>query len=86
MFGPGAQKLRSAAMECDLVRKFNNRQKSLKVFILMYNVGAQGVNLDPSCRYVIVATGAINASLEIQAWGKVVWVSAVLSYRYGECA
>ncbi len=44
---------------------FNNPESPLKVLVLMYNVGAQGVHLDPCCCRVLVATGAINASLEI---------------------
>ena len=57
-----------------LVQAFNNPESAVKVLILMYNVGAQGVNMDTcSCR-VVVATGAINASLEIQAWGRVIRV------------
>ena len=61
-----------------LVEDFNTPSASIKVLIMMYNVGSQGTNLDPCCSRVIVATGAINASLEIQAWGRLIRVSAVL--------
>lgn len=57
-----------------LVKSFNNPRSSLKMLVLMYNVGSQGTNLDPCCNNVIVATGAINASLEVQAWGRVIRV------------
>ena len=57
-----------------LVKKFNDEKSSLRILILMYNVGAQGINLDPCCPRVLVATAAINASLEIQAWGRVIRV------------
>ena len=64
-----------------LVQSFNNPTNPIKVLILMYNVGAQGVNLDPCCNRILVATGAINASLEIQAWGRGIRVSMLLPYR-----
>ena len=58
----------------DLVKRFNDTKSSLKVLVLIYNVGAQGVNLDESCKRVLVATSALNASLEIQAWGRAIRV------------
>ncbi|KJX97459.1 hypothetical protein TI39_contig489g00002 [Zymoseptoria brevis] len=54
------------------------------VLILMYSINAIGVNLDPACYHVIVATAATNAALEIQAWSRVLRVSqkmAVKIYR-----
>ena len=65
-----------------LVQSFNNINSPLKVLILMYNVGAQGVNLDQCCCRVLVATAAINASPEIQAWGRVIRVCILHSYRF----
>lgn len=57
-----------------LVKDFNNPKNSIRVLILMYNVGSQGTNLDPCYNRVIVATGATNAALEIQAWGRAIRV------------
>ena len=65
----------------NLVQSFNDVNSPLKVLVLMYNVGAQGVNLDQCCCRVLVATAAINASLEIQAWGRVIRVCILHSYR-----
>ena len=48
-----------------LVKSFNSPKSTLRVLVLMYNVGSQGTNLDSCCNRVVVATGAINASLEI---------------------
>lgn len=59
----------------DLVKRFNDPRSSLKILVLMYNVGAQDVNLDESCKRVLVATSALNASLEIQVWGRAIRVS-----------
>lgn len=41
-------------------KEFNNSASSLSVFIIMYNVGGQGLNLHEVCWRVIVATPAIN--------------------------
>ena len=65
----------------NLVQSFNDVNSRLKVLVLMYNVGAQGVNLDQCCCRVLVATAAINASLEIQAWGRVIRVCIIRSYQ-----
>ena len=54
----------------ELVDSFNSPAASIKVLILMYNVGSQGTNLDTCCNRVLVATAATNASLEVQAWGR----------------
>ncbi len=60
---------------CELVKRFNDQKSSLKAIVLMYAVGgAQGVNLDTSCRRVLVATSAPNASLEIQGRGRAIRV------------
>ena len=58
----------------DLVQKFNDRDSTLKVLIIMYNVGAQGTNLDEACCRVLISTAAINAASEIQAYGRVIRV------------
>ncbi|KAL8841352.1 MAG: hypothetical protein Q9170_000983 [Blastenia crenularia] len=64
----------SNAERIALVDRFKDGKNSLAVLIQMYNVGAQGTNLDESARLVLVATGALNASLEIQAWGRLIRV------------
>lgn len=59
----------------NLIDKFREKSSDLMVLIIMYSVSAQGVNLDSCCCRVLVATAAINAALEIQAWGRVMRVS-----------
>jgi hypothetical protein len=57
------------------VDDFNDPNSSLKVLVLLYNVGgAQGTNLDKSCNQAIVLMPAINSMLEIQAWGRIIRV------------
>lgn len=63
-----------------LVKSFNSSKSSLRVLVLMYSVGSKGTNWDACCNRVVVATGAINASLEIQAWGRVIRVGVAPSY------
>lgn len=58
----------------NLVNRFNNPQDSLTVLIIMYQVSSQGVNLDSCCCQVVMATPALNAPLEIQAWSRVIQV------------
>ena len=70
-----------------LVKRFKNKDDSLTVLIIMYQVSAQGVNLDSCCSRVIVCTPAINAPSEIQAWSRLIRVSFSVvtvetSYRY----
>ena len=60
----------------EMVKRFNDRESPLKVLILHYNVSAQGTNLDQSCHRVLVTTAALNASLEIQGWGRVIRASS----------
>ena len=64
------------------MQQFKNPSHPIKLLILLYKVGAQGVNLDPCCNRVLVATEAINASLEIQVWGRVIRVKMSLPYRF----
>lgn len=61
-----------------LVNEFNLPSSSLTVLIILYNVSAQGVNLDRACARVLVTCAAINASLEVQAWGRLIRVSPTL--------
>ena len=64
----------SFAQRVDLVNRFNNPESSPKVMNLMYTVGSQGTNLDQGSHRVLVSTAALNAPLEIQAWGRVIRV------------
>lgn len=64
-----------------VVKEFNSPKTGLMVFVLMYNVGSQGTNLDACCSRAIVATAAISSSVEIQAWGPIIRVSAALPYQ-----
>ena len=59
----------------EMVKRFNDPNSDTKVLILHYNVSAQGIYLDRSCHRVIVTNAALNVSLEIQAWGRVMGVS-----------
>ena len=51
----------------ELVKQFNNPEGSLLVLVIMYQVSAQGMNLDMCCCRVIVRTSAGNSSSEVQA-------------------
>ena len=62
-----------------LVRRFNDSTDSLTVLIIMYQVSAQGVNLDACCARAVVATPAINAPSEIQGWSRIIRVSLFFS-------
>ncbi|KAL1623787.1 hypothetical protein SLS54_004248 [Diplodia seriata] len=59
----------------NLVDSFNDPKSSLKCLILMYNVSSQGVNLHGASNVAFVATGAINAGLEMQAWGRLIRIA-----------
>ena len=61
--------------------RFNDPNDSLKVKIVMYSVSSQGVNLDKACNRVLIATGAINAPLELQAAHRVIRVSILLCFN-----
>lgn len=61
-----------------LIDEFNDPDSPLRVLIIMYNISAQGVNLDRAFSRVIVSIAAVNAALEIQGWGRVLRVSRVL--------
>lgn len=62
------------AERVDLIKRFNDSENSLITLIIMYQVSAQGVNLDKCCSRVLVATSVINAPLDIQAWSRVIRV------------
>ncbi len=51
----------------NLVNRFNDSFDTLIVFIIMYQIFAQNVNLDKCCFRMIVATSAINVFSKIQA-------------------
>lgn len=62
----------------NLVKRFNDPKDDLLILIIMYQVSAQGVNLNPCCCRVIITTPAINAPSEIQAWSRVIRVSPMI--------
>jgi hypothetical protein len=78
----------------DLIRRFNDPKSTLLILCIMYNVNAQGANLDTCCSRVLVVTAAINAPLEVQAYSRVIRVmffyhlnflsTCFLSYQYEE--
>lgn len=49
----------------NLVKRFNNPKDNLMIIIIMYQVSAQRVNLDPCCCRAIVDTPAVNAPSEM---------------------
>ncbi len=51
----------------NFVNKFNDSFNSLIVFIIMYQIFAQNVNLDKCCFKMIVVISIINVSSKIQA-------------------
>lgn len=53
---------------------FNATESPLRVLIIMYNVGGQGINLHHACHRVFVATGAVNLAKQLQAIGRVIRV------------
>lgn len=61
-----------------LIREFNDRNSKPDVLYIIYNVSGQGLNLDKACAKVLVLCAAINAALEIQAWGRTIRVSSLL--------
>jgi hypothetical protein len=58
----------------ELVNSFNDEDSEPHILIIMYQVNAQGVNLDRACHMVIVASPAINVAQEVQGWGRVLRV------------
>lgn len=62
----------------ELVKQFNDPEDSLLVLVIMYQVSAQGVNLNACCCRVIVETPVRNSLSEVQAWSCVIWVSAAM--------
>jgi hypothetical protein len=67
-----------------LIKRFNDLNDSLLIFIIMYRVSAQRVNLDTCCFRILVSTSIINASSKIQAWFRLIRIcsSVVNSYQY----
>jgi ERCC4-related helicase len=57
-----------------------NAKGGLKILIIMYNVGGQGINLQKQCHHVIVATPAISYAKFLQAIGRVIRVSTGENY------
>ncbi|KAG9903748.1 DUF1765-domain-containing protein, partial [Aureobasidium melanogenum] len=53
-----------------LVDKFNDAKDALKCLIMMYDVGAVGLNLHHSCNRVLIASIARSFALEEQPCGK----------------
>jgi hypothetical protein len=64
----------------NLISRFNDPASNLMVLIIMYNVNAQGANLDGACNRGIVVTTAINAPLETQAYCRIIRVLSSYSY------
>lgn len=58
-----------------LVKEFNNKKSSLRAIVLMFNIESQGTNLSKDYDRILVATGAVNTSLEIQVWVRVIRVA-----------
>ena len=50
-------------------------ESNLAVMIIMYNVNAQGFNLDRCCNNVLILIPARNLAVERQAWGIILRVS-----------
>lgn len=59
----------------DLVQLFNDPTSSFKVLIMMYDVGAVGLNLQPACNRVFISTIAKMRAQEAQVAGRVLRVS-----------
>jgi hypothetical protein len=57
-----------------LIKRFNNNEDLLRIFIIMYLVNAAGANLDPAYCRVIVVTSTTNYTIESQAYSRVVRV------------
>jgi hypothetical protein len=58
-----------------LCQEFNDPNSTIKVLFIMYDVGAQGLNMQPACDRVLFATIANNRSQEAQGGGRVNRVS-----------
>ena len=59
----------------NFVKKFNDFNDNLTIFIIMYQMFAQKVNFDFCCCKVIVIISIVNVSSKIQAWFKVIRVN-----------
>jgi hypothetical protein len=62
----------------NLVNRFNDSFDSLIVFIIMYQIFAQNVNLNKCCFRIIVATSIINGLSKIQAWFRIIRVNSLM--------
>lgn len=59
----------------EIVELFNNPMSSFKVMIMMYEVGAVGLNLQPACDRVLIGSVAKMLAQEAQVAGRVLRVS-----------
>lgn len=50
--------------QIELSRRFNDKNDSLQILIIIHAVNAAGVNLDGACSRVVVLTLAINYAIE----------------------
>ena len=58
-----------------VVNNFTDSASSLLILIVMYAVSAQRLNLNSCCTQVLMTSSAVNVAAEVQAWGRVLWVS-----------
>ncbi|KAK8183875.1 hypothetical protein BC567DRAFT_206054 [Phyllosticta citribraziliensis] len=58
-----------------LVKDFNDPNRGPQVLILLYNVSSQGVNMHKACSDALVTSSGINASAEVQAWGRLIRIA-----------
>ncbi|KAK8174184.1 hypothetical protein IWX90DRAFT_500523 [Phyllosticta citrichinensis] len=58
-----------------LVEGFNDLNRSPQVLILLYNIASQGVNMHKACSDALVTSSGINASAEVQAWGRLIRIA-----------
>ncbi|OJD38094.1 dna repair [Diplodia corticola] len=59
----------------ELIQNFNSKESDLSCLIIMYGVPSLGINMHGAAHHAFVATGAINAGMEMQAWGRLVRIS-----------
>ena len=67
----------SNAKKINLISKFNDSTNFLTIFIIIYQISVQKINLNKCCSKMIVATSAVNASFEIQTWFKIIRVNHI---------
>ena len=72
----------------NFVKKFNDFDDFFFIFIIMYQVSAQRINLNRCCFKIIVVISIINVFIEIQTWFRIIRVCFQIdhfhffSYRY----